>query len=84
MKNENGPVFFFMHIKVQIGYIEKYKVKHERLYSKSKTNNELYEQLHFNPNHISKAEIASQRCSSKKGAFKMLLFLCSKPKGEHP
>ena len=24
-----------------------------RLYSKSKTNNELYEQLQFNPNYIS-------------------------------
>ena len=28
MKNEKSPVFFFMHIKVQIAYIAKYKVKH--------------------------------------------------------
>ena len=28
MKSEKGPVFFFMHIKVQIAYIAKYKVKH--------------------------------------------------------
>ena len=40
-----------------------------RLYSKSKTNNELDEQFHFNPNYISKAEIASQRCSAKRRCF---------------